>query len=162
MDGRPFVFSLVAALVAAPASAAEPTGVAVEYRNSIIAHYFLTADPNEMAGIESGAAGPGWSRTGGQFGVFRGANDAPGLAPVCRFYGTPGVGPNSHFYTSDPAECAGVKNSPGWTYEGIAFHIARPTGGTCAADETPVYRSYNNGAARNDSIASDRKSPFTM
>src|SRR6185295_19418718 len=77
------------------------------------------------------------------------ATEAPNLAPVCRFYG---AGPNSHFYTSDAAECAGLKNAAsGWTYEGIAFHVTRPSGGACAAGETPVYRTYNDGAARNDS-----------
>ena len=31
---------------------------------------------------------------------------------VCRFFGTPGKGPNSHFYTADAAECAKVKTLP--------------------------------------------------
>jgi uncharacterized protein (DUF1800 family) len=90
-------------------------------------------------------------RTGGQFGVFANANDAPGLSPVCRFYGRPGVGPNSHFYTADRAECEAVKSDHGWLYEGIGFHIAEAASGRCAAGTTPVYRSYNNGFARNDS-----------
>src|SRR5205823_3617149 len=116
----------IAALAcAAPfvACAAEPTGVAVEYFNSLIGHYFMTADPAEMHSVESGGAGAGWSRTGGQFGVFRSAGDAPGISPVCRFYGTPGVGPNSHFYTANAQECDLVKRDRGWTYEGIAFYV---------------------------------------
>ena len=133
------------------ARAAEPTVTAVEFRNSFLGHYFLTADPAEASAIDAGGAGPGWTRTGGRFGAFRNAGDAAGLSPVCRFYGRPGVGPNSHFYTSEPAECELVKRDPGWFYEGIAFHIARPAGGACAAGTTPVYRSYNDGAARNDS-----------
>jgi hypothetical protein len=123
----------------------------VEFHNSFLDHYFVTADPAEAAAIDAGSAGPGWTRTGGRFGVFRGATDAPGLAPVCRFYGRPGVGPNSHFYTSEPQECEQVKHDPGWLYEGIAFHVTRVASGACAAGTTPVYRSYNNGAARNDS-----------
>jgi uncharacterized protein (DUF1800 family) len=133
------------------AGAVEPTGTAVEFYHPGLAHYFITPDASEIAGIEAGAAGPGWKRTGGQFGVYRSAGDVPGLSPVCRFYGTPGVGPNSHFYTPDPAECESVKRSAGWTYEGIAFYIAQAVGGRCAPDQVPVYRSYNNGAARNDS-----------
>ena len=43
----------------------------------------------------------GWTRTGGQFTVF--TEPAEGLAAVCRFFGTPNVGPNSHFYTADAA-----------------------------------------------------------
>jgi hypothetical protein len=44
-----------------------------------------------------------------------------------------------------------VKGDPGWTYEGTAFYIQNPSAGQCPAETTPIYRSYNNGAARNDS-----------
>jgi serine protease len=70
---------------------------------------------------------------------------------VCRFYGTPGIGPNSHFYTVDAAECEAVKHDPGWTYEGTAFFIAAPVDGGCASGTTPVYRAYNARFAQNDS-----------
>ena len=45
---------------------------------------------------------------------------------VCRFFGTPGKGLNSHFYTADAAECAKVKTLPAWTFEAIAFYIPTP------------------------------------
>ena len=144
------VAALVAAsLVGSAAFAAEPTGLAIEYFNSTLGHYFVTAGPGEIQSVETGGAGPGWTRTGGQFGVFLGASDAPGLVPVCRFYGTPGVGPNSHFYTASPAECEQVKRDRGWTYEGVAFYMPQTPG--CGLAATPVYRSYNNGFSRNDS-----------
>ncbi len=139
------------AVAACPALAAEPTATAVEFFHPDLGHYFVSADPAEVALVDRGGAGAGWMRTGGTFGVFRASGDAPGLSPVCRFYGTPGVGPNSHFYAADPAECEAVKRDRGWTYEGIGFYAARPAAGACAGDATPVYRSYNNGAARNDS-----------
>jgi uncharacterized protein (DUF1800 family) len=149
MDTRVRIAALVMGLAPVATSGAEPTAIAIEFRNSILSHYFITADPAEAAAIDAGSAGPGWTRTGGQFGVFRGASDATGLAPVCRFYG---AGPNSHFYTSDAAECASVRApGTGWAYEGIAFYVTRPSGANCSAGETPVYRTYNNGAARNDS-----------
>lgn len=141
----------IALAASMPAGAAEPTGTAVEFFNPALGHYFVSADPREVANVDSGGAGPGWQRTGGEFGVFANAGDAPGLTPVCRFYGTPGVGPNSHFYTADPAECEAVKGLRGWSYEGIAFYAYPPSNGRCAAGTTAVYRSYNNGAARNDS-----------
>lgn len=141
----------ILAALAGTALAAEPTGTAIEWYHAGIGHYFFTSDPAEIAGVDGGGAGAGWVRTGGQFGTFTAAGDAPGLSPVCRFYGTPGIGPNSHFYTADAAECEKVKTDPGWTYEGIAFHIQEATAGRCAAGTTPIYRSYNNGAARNDS-----------
>lgn len=78
--------------------------------------------------------------------------------PVCRFYGTPGKGPNSHFYTSDAAECAAVKMDPGWTYEGVAFYaVDSGSYAFCTTDFSnneltkPVYRLYNNRFASNDS-----------
>jgi uncharacterized protein (DUF1800 family) len=128
---------------------AEPTGVAVEWYNTITGHYFFTSGPDEIAIVDRGGAGPGWVRTGGQFATYLHADDAPGLSGVCRFYG---AGPNSHFYTPNAQECEFVKRpGSGWAYEGIAFYIYEAQNGACAAGTTPVYRSYNNGAARNDS-----------
>jgi uncharacterized protein (DUF1800 family) len=141
----------VAALFFPAAHAAEPTATVVEFYNTNLKHYFITAEPSEASGIDAGAAGAGWVRTGGRFSAWKNAGDADGLNPVCRFYGTPGKGPNSHFYTADAAECAKVKTDPGWLYEGIVFHIATPQGGNCPDGTTQVLRSYNNGFARNDS-----------
>ena len=143
------VSAMLAALPGGP-RAAEPTAIAIEYFHAGLGHYFFTSDAGEIAIVESGRFGP-WVRTGARFGTFVGPNDAPGLAPTCRFYGTPGIGPNSHFYTADADECAKVKGDRGWTYEGIAFYIQNPVAGQCPAGTTPIYRSYNNGAARNDS-----------
>ena len=139
------------AFCAAQAHGAEPTATAVEYFNTSLKHYFVSADPAEQRSVETGGAGTGWVRTGGQFGVFANASDASGLSPVCRFYGRPGVGPNSHFYTADRAECEAVKADRGWLYEGIAFYVAEAASGRCGAGTAPVYRSYNNGFVRNDS-----------
>jgi len=114
-------------------------GTAVEFYNARLNHYFVTAYPEEAAALDAGTNVKGWTRTGGQFTVFTDA--AEGLAAVCRFFGTPNVGPNSHFYTADPAECAKVKTLPAWTYEGIAFYIPLPGNGQCGSN-WPVYRSY--------------------
>src|SRR5204863_5786812 len=80
------------------------------------------------------------------------AGDASGTVPVCRFFGNPGVGPNSHFYTADAAECAKVKNNPDWIFEAIAFYITLPTNYTsCPAGTQPIYRSFYPGAAKPES-----------
>lgn len=131
-----------------------PTGSAAvqEYFNVNLGHYFVTAGLGEIASIESGGAGPGWQRTGYGFRAYVTESGVPvGASPVCRFYGTPGVGPNSHFYTVDPIECAAVKRDPGWTYEGVAFHLYAPQNGACAAGLQAVYRAYNNRYAQHDS-----------
>jgi len=133
-----------------PIAAGAATATAVEFYNTTLRHYFLSAYPEEVAGVDSGTAGPGWVRTGGQFTVYTDA--APGRAAVCRFYGTPGKGPNSHFYTADATECEIVKKDPGWTFEAIAYHVGLPTpAGACPDGMYIVYRSYNNRFAQNDS-----------
>ena len=133
--------------------AAAIAGVAVvEYFNVNLRHYFITASPAEMASIESGGAGPGWQRTGYGFHAYVPEAGVPiGARPVCRFYGTPGIGPNSHFYTADADECAAVKHDSGWLYEGTAFYVTLPNAGQCVGAAPPVFRAYNNRYAQNDS-----------
>ena len=137
--------SLCAALLAGAIGAAfganahAGLGTAVEFYNAKINHYFITAYPEEAAALDAGTNVKGWARTGGQFTVF--TEPAEGLQAVCRFFGTPNVGPNSHFYTADAAECAKVKTYPAWTFEGIAFYIPTTANGDCGGNY-PVYRSY--------------------
>lgn len=129
-----------------------PGSTVLEFYNTNLKHYFMTADSLEAIGIDNGAAGPGWLRTGESFGAWKNQGEAaPGAKSVCRFYGTPGQGPNSHFYTADASECNFVKNDPGWFYEGIAYYIGSPSSGACPAGYNPVYRAYNNRWMYNDS-----------
>ncbi|HQR40228.1 MAG TPA: hypothetical protein PLF26_17730, partial [Blastocatellia bacterium] len=114
-------------------------GTAVEFYNKALNHYFITAYPEEAAALDAGTNVKGWVRTGGQFTVF--TDPAPGLAPVCRFFGTPGRGLNTHFYTADAAECEKVKTLNAWTFEAIAFYIPTTSNGDCGSN-WPVYRSY--------------------
>ncbi|HVO86933.1 MAG TPA: hypothetical protein VMV45_00205, partial [Casimicrobiaceae bacterium] len=117
--------------------------LAVEFYNASLDHYFITADPAEAAMLDAGTVVPGWHRTGFDFKVW--SADASFGLPACRFFGTPGVGPNSHFFTINAAECAQVRANPSWTFETIAFRADAPSGGTCAVDRVPVVRLYNNG-----------------
>lgn len=136
-------------------------GTAIEFYNTILNHYFITADPAEQVAVDAGAAGPGWTRTSMGFRVYTNALGVPVASiPVCRFYGTNTInpatgqrrGPNSHFYTAVAAECAAVKNDPGWTFESIAFFTQLPEApGSCATGTIAVYRVYNNRAQFNDS-----------
>lgn len=145
-----FLFFVVAFFVFI-VQAAEPTVNVVEFYNVALKYYFITGDPVEASDIDSGAKGTGWVRTGGHFSAWKAAGDAPGLNPVCRFYGNPGKGSNLHFYTADSAECTKMKANPSWRYEGIAFYIAPVKNGPCGSGTATVFRSYNNGFARNDS-----------
>ncbi|HTS23635.1 MAG TPA: DUF1800 family protein [Casimicrobiaceae bacterium] len=128
------------------ARAAEPTATVVEFYAASLNHYFITASPDEAAMLDAGVVVPGWVRTGATWSAWAAAGDDPAAVPVCRFFGTPGIGPNSHFYTADANECALVKQNPGWTFEGIAFYIEVPQNGVCPAGTTPVYRSFYPGA----------------
>jgi dienelactone hydrolase len=127
----------------APSPALADERIVVEYRAAAPERYFLTAAPAEAALLDAGVAVPGWTRTGFAF-KARPAGDPHGNR-ACRFFGTPGRGPNSHFFTAAAAECAAVAANPAWTYEGVAFAVDVPPGGDCAADRIPVVRLYDNG-----------------
>lgn len=119
-------------------------GDVVEFYHAGLGHYFMAADDSESRGLDAGGGGGGWIRTG--------ANYRPGgTRPLCRFYGTPGIGPNSHFYTAEAEECALVKHDPGWTFEGLAFYVTPVVNGACTPALRPVHRLYNNRWMHNDS-----------
>jgi len=130
-------------------SSTPASSAVVEFYNTILDHYFLTADASEATGIDNGAAGPGWTRTGNAF-------NAGGSAVACRFYGSLTPGPNSHFYTVDPSECTVLQQlqlvipptQKRWNFEGPGFTSTPASNGACAAQTVPVYRAYNNGFAR--------------
>src|SRR5207253_1832513 len=84
-----------------------------------------------------------------------------GSTPLCRFFGNTNVnpatgqryGPNSHFYTADPAECAQLKalynpNEKSWKFESNDFSTTPAIAGQCPASLSPVYRTYNDGFAK--------------
>ena len=116
----------------------------VEYHHTVFDHYFMTADPDEIAGLDGGAYGGVFQRTGREFLARDGP--VPGTVDVCRFFTTPGnFGvKSSHFYTADVPECEGLKLNPNWIYEKIAFFIFLPVAGECSFT-TKVYRLYNDG-----------------
>lgn len=128
----------------AAASPPAPAIDVVEFLNAPLEHWFLTAVPAEATAIDDGVVGPDWQRTGFTFRAY--AADGAAGAPVCRFFGTPGVGPSAHFYTADAAECAQVKANPYWRYEGIAFRAPLPAAGACPAGTAPVVRYFRPGA----------------
>lgn len=134
-------------------SVPQTTPPTIEFYNTNLDNYFITANSSEAAAIDSGSAGPGWIRTGYTF-------KSGGSTSVCRFYGSQSPGPNSHFYTVDPAECQGLKDQQfptgdprkltekSWNFESLDFVSTPPTNGVCPSGTVPVYRAYNNGFAR--------------
>jgi predicted dienelactone hydrolase len=136
----------------------------LEFYNTTLGHYFMAAGAGEIAGIQAGAAGPGWELTGESFKAWL-TMPAPQFAavPVCRFYGAPAGGPNSHFFTAEADECAQVKANGGWFYEGTGFYIQPvDASGNCPLGYLAVERAYNNGFPRNDSNHRFSTSDSTM
>ena len=119
-----------------------PRADIVEYYAPSLDHYFMTGFGGEESALDAGTPIPGWNRTGYSFPAYSAPGD--GLSTVCRFFGTPGLGVNSHFYTAFDSECAVVKMEPAWTFEANAFYIAADVS-QCPASTRPVYRLYNNG-----------------
>jgi hypothetical protein len=146
------VFGLLALCCAAMVSHVAQAAV-IEFYNPDLNNYFITAEPAEQTMVDTGAVGR-WQRTGGAF-----ATGGPNQ--VCRFYGNSNInpatgtfyGPNSHFYTADPAECAGLKalytpTAKSWKFESNDFLTTPAVNGACPAGLVRVYRAYNNGFAR--------------
>ena len=144
----------ILSLASGIAFASAPDTEAVEFYNSVTRHFFVTATASEALGIDSGAAGEGWMRTGRSFQAWLAKSGAPADAqPVCRFYSS---GANSHFYTAGADECNLLKGLEareraasgkvrGWQFEGVAFHILTPKAGQCPAGTTELTRVYNKG-----------------
>jgi len=121
-----------------------PTGQAVEYYHAEFDHYFVSAFPDEQAILDGGAFGGAWKRTGLSFKVW---TQGSAISPAaCRFFSTNFAPKSSHFYTPFSTECATVKTSPDWQFEGIAFfmQLTNDAGG-CPAGSVPLYRAYNSG-----------------
>ncbi|WP_171163647.1 hypothetical protein [Usitatibacter palustris] len=125
-----------------------------EYHHSTLDHYYMASSNEEIAWIDQGGAGQGWARTG-QVWTTRDVQrcQTPSFTPVYVFYGTPGIGPNSHYYTANPLECGYLRNTVGWSYVSAPFGALMPLqSGVCPPNAPFGLRLfYNNRAAQNDS-----------
>lgn len=141
----PQLAALAIITLAGEGSGAPATIPVIEFHNVRDGQYFLTADRNEAALLDAGALGSDWARTGASFAAF--ATDAADAAalPVCRFFGTPGFGPNSHFYTAYANECDAVRKDSHWIEEGVTFRALLPQDGRCADGDDPVLRLWKPG-----------------
>jgi probable HAF family extracellular repeat protein len=145
-SGQIVAMSCTAPLVCPKAFRLDPVGAArmpaIEYHHEGFDHYFMTANPDEIAKLDTRAGG--WARTGGSFNVYVG--DQVGTVPLCRFFSTAFDPKSSHFYTPFQEECVLVQRSSTWQFEGRVFNMAVPdAGGNCPAGTIPVYRLYNQG-----------------
>ena len=134
ISGRPLCYS-----------PAPPTGArAVEYFHAGYGHYFVSAFPEEVAALDSGAI-PGWTRTRQVFDVF--PLGTPSTSDTCRFWSGDTFAPkSSHFYAASETECTSVRQNPDWQFEGEVFAVGTTIlGVACGEGLTPLYRLYNDG-----------------
>jgi hypothetical protein len=143
--------SLIVDANSARAATGATSPVAIEFYRAAADHYFISADPAEILKLDTGVLA-GWARTGQAFAVYPAADSTlPNHSPVCRFYGRPEAGLDSHFYSASPAECQAVidRFSNAWIYESgdvFAVSLPSPADGSCAVGTLPLYRLYNNRA----------------
>ena len=133
--------------IAGPNTAPPGTVAVIEYYRADRDHYFLSADPVEIAYVDSYWRAI-FKRTGEVFFAWVDPALAPANAqPVCRFY-SPLVLIDSHFYTASASECLFVQvHWPGvWLFENpAAFYVLLPDAfGNCPAGTLPVYRFFDN------------------
>ncbi len=118
-------FRQTQAIIGTSMAVAPNVSLAVEYYDATLGHYFTTSIPAEISGLDGGVF-PDWQRTGETLPVYAQRDDGPaGTTPVCRFYGLPEKGLDSHFYSASPAECAAVQQKWGdvWLLESSdVFH----------------------------------------
>ncbi|NDP43232.1 MAG: hypothetical protein GZ089_11040, partial [Aromatoleum sp.] len=132
-----------------PAVATAADATVVKYYWATRDHYFITADPTEIAVLDASPPG-GWVRTGQTFKAWRAANEPlPNASPVCRFYGRPEAGLDSHFYSASPHECQLVidRFPTAWLFESRnVFEVVLPDPdvGACPLGTANVYRLFDN------------------
>jgi len=151
-----------------PGGGPPPSGTVrvVEYYRADLDHYFMTADPAEIAHVDASLSTI-FQRTGLFFHAYANSSAAPPSArPVCRFYASATVGINSHFYTASAGECEFVaSNYPGvWLLESAgAFYVQVPdSNGVCPDRTLPVYRFFNNRRDANHRFSIDLSVRRTM
>ena len=141
-------------------AATPPNATVVEYYRASVDHYFVTASPQEQRALDDGVR-PGWVRTGATFLAWTDPARAPANArPVCRYYGRPEAGLDSHFYSAFADECDDVaaKFPAAWWFESPSvFYIEAPdrASGACPDATDPVYRVYDNRPDANHRYTTD-------
>lgn len=142
-----------------------PTADVVEFYRASRDTYFLTGLANEIALLDNGQL-PGWARTGRGFVAYAPFAGSEASKPVCRFYGLPAAGIDSHFYSAYATECDAIATQwPGaWQLETDSiFEVPVPApDGSCPVGFTQVYRNYNGRADVNHRYTTNLADRETM
>lgn len=132
-----------------PSTPAPPIRVQViEFYNDHLDHYFVTANPNEIANLENEGYSE-WVRTGQTFDAYAvGSSGRTGRRPVCRAYGQPQARLDSHFFSASVDECFATlaEFNGAWTLEAsevFAMDLPDASTGACPDNGVPIYRTWN-------------------
>lgn len=120
----------------------------VEYYDSAVDHYLITANPAEIAYMDTNFATQ-IPRTGEIFYAWTDPTQAPADAvPVCRFFAGGLI--NSHYYSTTPAACQYIETNLAFVWKlefAAAFYVELPdVNGNCPASTLPVYEFFDNRA----------------
>jgi hypothetical protein len=145
----------VAAVLAVPKPAPPVTAATVvEFYHAGLDHYFISGIPQEISDLDTGVH-TGWTRTGQTFKAYGiGSAGRTGRRPVCRAYGLPSAGLDTHFYSASLDECTQTMVNfgdawlrPGtWGFEAsevFQMDLPDPITGACPAGGVPIYRVFN-------------------
>ncbi len=149
-----------------------PKAPVIEFYNAQLDHYFITQSESEIAALDRGIY-RGWPRTGHAFLGYKSRNPTgPGVTGshgyhVCRLYGLPSAGLDTHFHSIDQLECGWVLSRyPGkWVLEdSAAFEMPRfnKATGDCPPNTIPVYRAWNGRFDSNHRYTTDRTTRDAM
>ncbi len=141
-----------------PAETLLPTVAVVEFVRRLpngMQHFFMTGSTAEVAQLDRSND---WKRTGEVFMAFARDSGHAGASPVCRFYGLPSAGLDSHFFSASADECSAVAQRFGnaWQLEtSDAFEVYLPdrSTGACPAQTRKLHRAYNNQPDANHRFA---------
>jgi serine protease len=129
--------------------ATPPAVPVIEYYWAARDHYFISANPAEIAALDAAPPG-GWVRTGQSFNAY--AQPRGFASRACRFY-IPAPYGDSHYFSASPEECSAVQvKFPMFAFETpSAFYVNLPdlNTGACPAGTIPVYRLWDNRADTN-------------
>jgi hypothetical protein len=139
---------------------------AIEFYHAAFDHYFVTTAADEINKLDTGVF-TGWQRTGQSFKVMDRATTGAGGLAVCRFYGNPAAGLDSHFYSASATECedVAIKFAGVWILEDSSvFQVFLPNAmtGACPSGSVPIYRSWNNRADSNHRYTTDPATQQSM
>ncbi len=132
---------------------------AIEFHHAGFNHYFVTSIAKEISDLDTGVH-KGWARTGQKFFVITIGGSVVDAVSVCRFYGKPEKGLDSHFFSASLQECNEVKQkfADSWQFEAdevFKAYLPDTTSGACPAGTKSVYRLWNNRTDSNHRYTTD-------